>query len=420
MKNKKAVSILTSFVATLFILSLFSGIAVAQKQGENNGNYANTEKQFGDAKAQLDKAFKQFNAKKDSKSKENLVVKAQNYLEKAIDHTNSYLNRLKSTAEKSENIGIIPFNVPNIIGAHVAELEQLKTKVQQDNTTEELRADNNELKDIYTTIRLETRYDFAMLLSNRIDKFIAKADNVTAKLNAAILNLKGKDTSNLEAIEANFTSLMQQAAADQNATKALLATHNGFNDSGMVTNITDAQAFLNQVDVSQRETINVLRDAARQLQVFVRDYRRLSGGLAVTGQPESRENERGIKTLASGNNTLVANGSGRAVIEGNVTVTLSGINGTLVVSNNTAVTTDGTNQTLGNGQVKYQGFTFATITPLTAGGNIRVAISGNNINLTATCDPTATTCTAFLNGRGTFSVSGIGNLSVSGGWKKGD
>jgi hypothetical protein len=73
MKNRHRFTILTSLVAAVFILSLFSGIATAQKPGENNGNqekFANTEKQFQSAKAQLDKALKQFNANKDSKSKD--------------------------------------------------------------------------------------------------------------------------------------------------------------------------------------------------------------------------------------------------------------------------------------------------------------------------------------------------------------
>lgn len=415
MKNSHRFTILTSLVAAVFILSLFSGIAAAQKPGENNGNqekFANTEKQFQSAKAQLDNALKQFNAKRDSQSKADLVLKTQDYLEKAINHTISYLDVLKSRAEKPENQGIIPFNVSTNADAHIAELEQLRTKVEQDNTTEELRADNNELKDKYAGIRLETQYDFAILLDNTIGKFITKSDNVSARLNVEIQNLKskGKDTSNLEAIAANFTNLMQEARADQQKTEALLATHTGFDAAGTVINNTDAQAFLKQVDESQKQTIKTLRDASRILQDFVGDFRKISGGNAATrGQTGNQGNERNGRTLVKGTGTLVANGSGRAVIEGNVTVTLSGTNVTLMVSSNAAVTTDsGTNQTLGNGQVKYQGFNSATIT----GDNLRVGISGNNISLTATG-----TGAAVLNGNGTYTTQNA--FGVSGEWKKG-
>jgi hypothetical protein len=402
----------------MFILTQFSGSAAAQQPINQIGNqqirgqYENTGKQFEAAKQQFENALKQFNAKKDNKSKEDLVLKTQAYLERAIDHIISYLDVLKSRAETPENQGIIPFDVSKNIDAHVAELEQLKTKVQQDNTTDELRADNKELNNVYAEIRLETRYDFEILLNNTIGKFIAKSDNVSARINAAIQNLKsnGKDTSSLEAIAANFTSLMQEATADQQKTEALLATHTGFNDTGMVINNTDAQAFLKQADDSQRETIKILRDASRQLQVFVRDYKKLSGGPAITGRSGVQQNERNRRTLVVGSGTLVANGTGRAVIEGNVTVTLSGINGTLMASNNAVVTADGgTNQTLRNGQVKYQGFNSATIT----GNNIRVEVSGNNIDLTA-----SGTGAAILNGNGTYRTEN--NFSVSGAWKKED
>ncbi|MGB8217607.1 MAG: hypothetical protein WCE94_09945 [Candidatus Methanoperedens sp.] len=414
MKNRPNFTVLTSLVALVVILSLFSGITAAQKPNENNGNqkqFTNTEKQFQTAKAQLDKALKQFNAKSDSKSKTDLVLKAQEYLETAINHTISYLDVLKSRAEKPENQGIIPFNVSANADSHVAELEQLRTKVEQDNTTEALRADNTELKNIYSGIRLETQYDFAILLDNSIGKFITKSDNVSAKLNTEIQKLKsnGTDTSKVEAIASNFTNLMQEARAGQQKTEVLLAAHTGFDNSGLVTNNTDAQAFLKQVDDSQKETIKTLRDASRLLQDFVGDFRKLSGGNAITGGKQGNEdNGRDGKALVKGTGTLVANGSGRAVIEGNVTVTLSGTNVTLIVSSNAAVTTDsGTNQTLGNGQVKYQGFNSATIT----GDNIRVGISGNNISLTATG-----TGAAVLNGKGTYTTENA--FGVSGEWKK--
>jgi hypothetical protein len=369
-------------------------------------------KQFEDAKAQFENALNQFNARKDSKSKTYLVEKTRDYLEKAIDHMISYLDNVKSRAEQPENNGIFPFDVSNNTDSHITQLEQLRTKVQQDNTTEELRADNKELKDINTGISLETRYDYEILLNNTIGKFIAKSDNVSTRLNTAIQNLnnKSKDTSNLVAIASNFTNLMQEAAANQQKTEALLEVHTGFDNSGMVINNTDAKAFLKQVDDSQKETIKILKDASKQLQFFVSNDKILSSGSVVTDQSRNQETGRNRQTPVMGTGTLIANGSGRAVIQGNVTVTLSGINGTLMVSSNAAVNTDGgTNQILGNGQVEYQGFNSATIT----GSNIRIGISGNNINLTA-----SGTGAAILTGNGIYRTEN--NFNVRGVWKKAD
>ncbi len=403
MKNRH-LNILTSLVAAVFILSLFSGIAAAEKPGEqyekeykeHKEKYENTQKKFQDAKELFEKALRQFNTKKDSKSKEELILKTKEYLERAIDHTVSYLEVLKSRAENSENIGIIPFDVSKNIDAHIAQLEQLRTKVQQANTTKELAEDHRELKDLVIKIRLETRYDFGILLNNRIETFITKADNTSTRIDAAIQKLKtqGKDTVKLEDEAARFNALVKEARDAQQKTNDLFANHSGFASDGTVTNNKDAEAFLRQADNSQKETIKKLKEASRQLQDFVREYRKLSGG----------------KVVVSGTGTLVANGSGRAVIEGNVTVTLSGINGTLKVSSNANVITDGgTNETLGNGEVKYQGFGSATIT----GSNIRVEVSGNNIALTATG-----TGSAVLSGHGTYRTEK--DFSVSSEWKMED
>jgi hypothetical protein len=87
MKNRHRFTILTSLVAAVFILSLFSGIAAAQKPNENNGNqkqFTSTEKQFQNAKAQLDKALKQFIGKKDSKSKDQLVLTTRDIDRKSV------------------------------------------------------------------------------------------------------------------------------------------------------------------------------------------------------------------------------------------------------------------------------------------------------------------------------------------------
>lgn len=427
MKNKYWFTILTPIIAAVFLLSIFSPVSAAQKPadkgphigvglGNQNGNlvrFQNSGQNFEKAKQQFEDALEQFNANKNSQSKGALIQKTHDYLGSAIDRIESYIDVQKS---READIGINTFNSSSNIDAQVAQLEQLRTKMQNDSTIQELRDDNKELKDIYASISLETRYNYEIMLGNRINAFISKSDNVSAKLNAAIQNLtsKGENISKLQEISLNFAKLMQQAAVGQQNTEALLANHTGFDASGNVTNNVQAQAFLKQLDSSQRGTIKILKDAARQLQDFLREYRRLSRG-APENQQGNQEKEG--KILASGNSTLVANGSGRVVINGNLTVTMSGMNGTLMASSNANVTTDGgTNQTLGNGQVKYEGFNATTIT----GDNIRVAIAGNNMNLTVTCAATASACNAVLNGNGTFSASGTGNLTVSGEWSKGN
>lgn len=406
MKNRKRLTILTSLVAVLFVVSMFSGIAMAQTPKEQyekakeqyqnaKARYEDTRDKFEKAQEAFETANRQFKLSKDEKSKEELILKTKEYLERAIDHSISSLNILKSRVEDSENKGVIPFDASGNIDAHIARLEQLRTKVQQATTTEEFRDAYKELKDLWIKIRLETRYYYAIVLNHRIDNFITKADGVSAKIDSEIQKLKsqGKDTTKLEDMAARFNELVNEAKDSQKKTSDLFARHNGFSSEGIATDNKNAEDFLRQADTLQKDTIKKLKDASKKLLNFVRDWKKESGG----------------KVTVRGTGTLVANGSGRAVIEGNVTVTLSGINGTLKVSGNADVTTDGTKEVLGNEETKYKNFTSATIT----GENIRVEISGNNINLTA-----SGTGSAVLSGNGTYKTER--DYGVSGDWKKED
>lgn len=404
MKYKTKFSILTSLIAVLFVLSLFSGIAAAQTPKEQyekateqykkiKEKYEDTRDKFEKAKDDFEKANRQFREGKDNKSKEELILKTRDYLEKAIDHAISNLNVLKSRAENSENKGVLPFDASKNIDAHIAQLEQLRTKVQNAGTTAEFRDAYKELKDLWVKIRLETRYYYEIVLDRRIDNFITKADSVSAKTDAEIQNLKsqGKDTTKLEKMAASFNNLVKEAKNSRQETSDLFVSHKGFDSNGIVTDNKEAETFLKQADKSQKDTIKKLKAASKEVLDFAKELRKHSG----------------VKVAVRGTGTLVANGSGRAVIEGNVTVTLSGINGTLKVSSNAEVTTDGTKEVLGNGEVKYKDFTSATI----KGENIRVEMSGNNIILTATG-----TGSAVLNGKGTYKTEK--GYTVSGEWKK--
>ncbi len=304
MKHRKGLTILTSLVAALFILSLFAGIAMAQTPKEqyekakeqykqHKERYEETKNKFEDAKEQFEKASKQFKDAKDKKSKDELILKTREYLERTIDHAISNLEVLKSRVELPENRGIITFDASKNIDAHIAQLEQIRTKVQQAGTTQEFRDAHKELKDLWVKIRLETRYYFEIVLNNKIDTFITKGDNVSARLDAAIqkANAQGKDASEIKKDAANYNELLKEAKDSQQATAGLFASHAGFAPDGTVTNNKDAEAFVRQVDKLQRESIKDLRAASKKVLEFVKDFRKLSGGKARVSEKGELEAE---------------------------------------------------------------------------------------------------------------------------------
>lgn len=283
--------VLTSLIAALFLLSLFSGIAFAQTPREQynkaeeqyqkyRDKYERTQKQLEKARGNFEAARDKFRSATDKLSRDELQNATKEYLLRAIEHTTSHLEVLKNRVESSEDRGIIPFDAAAVIDAHLTQLEALKTKVEEANSTSELRAAYQELKDLWVKLRLETRYYLGILLNQRIERFIAKADNVSARMDTAIqkLQAEGIDTAKLEEEASDFNTLMNEVKDSQQRTLDLFTAHSGFDSSGMVSNNKDAQTFLRDAADMQKETIKKLKAASKQVIQFVKDFRNLSRG----------------------------------------------------------------------------------------------------------------------------------------------
>jgi len=307
MKPTNIFRILTPLILALFILSLFSGVVAAQTTAREQyektkeqyqvqkEKFDNTRKQFEDAKKLFEDANKKFknvrDNKSDNRSKEELIEKAREYILRAINHTEAQLQVMKNRLDNPENKGILASDAIKIIDAHTAQLEQLKGNVSQATTIEEIRAAHKELAGIVAKINLETRYFMGMVLNHRIENFINRADNVSAKVDDAIAKLKanGTDTTELESDAANFKDKLNEAKDIQAQTVALFATHSGFAADGTVTNEKDARDFLKKANELQRDTIKKLKEAGKQLIEFGKEFRKLARGKVKVNEKDELE-----------------------------------------------------------------------------------------------------------------------------------
>ncbi|HMB46508.1 MAG TPA: hypothetical protein VKL21_11880 [Candidatus Methanoperedens sp.] len=340
MKPTNISGIFTALIMAMFILSLFSGNVAAleaprekivrdqivnakeqyQINKEKNDNtreqyqknkekYDDTRNQFEDAKNLFEKANRRLRDAKDNKSNEDLNEKAREYILKAIEHTEAQLEVMKNRLDNNENLGITASDATKIIDAHTAQLEELKVKVDNATTIQEIRDVHKELAGIVAKINLETRYFIGIELNRRIDNFINRADNVSVKVDDAIdkLDAQGKDTTKLKAEVADFKNRLEEAKDIQAKTIALFSTHSGFAADGTVTNEKDARDFLKQANELQRENIKKLKEAGRQLIEFGRDFRRLVG-------PNVKVNDKG---------DLEVDGHATTTLTGGATATLT-------------------------------------------------------------------------------------------------
>ncbi len=306
MKPTNIFRILTPLILALFILSLFSGSVAAQATAREQyektkeqyqvqkEKFDNTKKQFEDAKKLFEdanKRFKDAGNKSGNKSSEELMVKAREYILKAINHTEAQLQVMKNRLDNPENKGILASDAIKIIDAHTAQLEQLKGNVSQATTIGEIRAAHKELAGIVAKINLETRYFMGIVLNHRIENFISRADNVSVKVDDAIAKLKanGTDTTKLESDAAEFKDKVKEAKDIQARTMALFATHSGFAADGTVTNEKDARDFLKKANELQRDTIKELKEAGKKLIEFGKEFRKLARGKVKVSEKDDLE-----------------------------------------------------------------------------------------------------------------------------------
>ncbi len=287
MRNNPRPGVISSLIALMFILSLFSGVVAASPEEKMDkdkeqytqlkNNYENTKKKFEDAKAAFEIARKRL---KNLNESDDLKLKAKDYLISLIDHTVAHLEVLEKRVELREEIKIIPFNASEVLDAHITQLEQIRANVQKATTYPELVSAHRELAALWEKIRLETRYYVGIVLNYRIDKFIEKIDNVTARMDNVTQQLKDKgiDISRLQDDEDLFKGHVQEARTNQQKTVDLFTAHNGFANDGTVTDAKAAREFLLQGDKSQRATIKNLKDASKAVLKFVRDFRQISRG----------------------------------------------------------------------------------------------------------------------------------------------
>ncbi|MFZ3383335.1 MAG: hypothetical protein WA144_05365, partial [Candidatus Methanoperedens sp.] len=217
MKPTKIFRILTPLILAFFILSLFSGTVAAQPTAREQyektkeqfqiqkENYDKTRQQFEDAKKLFEDANKRLKDAKGNKSNnisnEELLVRAREYILKAINHTEAQLQVMKNRLDNPEIKGISASDAINIIDAHTAQLEKLKGNVSQATTIQEIRDAHKELAGIVARINLETRYFMGMVLNHRIDNFMTQADNVSIRLDTAIENMNASDKETKKLVE---------------------------------------------------------------------------------------------------------------------------------------------------------------------------------------------------------------------------
>lgn len=304
---------------------------------------------------------------------DNMMIKRLEALRARVEATRGLSDNEKTTYEAE-------------IDGYISWLQTKQVEIQAAENGQVLRSIAGTIRDYWANVRVRIKYIVGQILSRWVDAIVQKAEAFAGRIEAKIENMKD------QGVASEIISALESWLADYNSKLALAQQkYDAANDkfAGISSEADAAQLFQEGVALI-KEGNSYLKEALRALRDIISDMR-----------------NRGHTVTLTGSGTLKAWGDGSAYISGTGLVKIDAIqNSTMIVSPNANVKADVDGETLENGDVRYQGFSWAHVT----GSDITVSFSGNNITLHASGTGTAT-----LTGTGTYRTYGE-NRYVDGTW----
>jgi hypothetical protein len=267
--------------ATLLLVISVSFAMVASAESpkqtyqEYKEKYTGAKNTYLQAKQEFENSKANYQAAKNKENSEALLNSIKNYAIKTIDVMIAYLEVIKASASLPENQNVAPYDILGNIDRHIAELEQDKLVVQSATNESQLLNVSKSIKDTWQSARLEVKYYTGYLAKNRIETFLNKSKEVSARVDSQIQILKsnGTDTAKLEDGLAAYNDWMSNAEEKYNAIKDNYKTHGGFDANGQVTNLREANQFITIVNQNLKEARQNLKNAKDNFKDTVTQFR---------------------------------------------------------------------------------------------------------------------------------------------------
>jgi len=347
--------------------------------------YANTTAQQLDSRQALMNARNQLrNAEtpeEREKLRQRLQTKAQEHLVRTIDQMIGRLERLQERIEAAEQQGNAPEGASANIDRYMLRLEGKKLEAENAETPADIISAARDIRGEWGEIRSEIARHARYMLTERIGNYVEKSEGLSGRLDEEIGKLadEGIDTTSLEAKHDRLDDKFDCVRVNYILAKDAL--EDGDPD---------------EVDQAVGRANACIRDAnqiTREIFLELREYRAGS-------------------VIMDGTGTLTAEGSGTALVRGDIEMQLSADAGSLSVvdrDGDRIITVTGDGARIDDGSiVVYTGFNGdATI----SGSDVVVTMTGTGIDLTV--DGTGT---AILIGTGLYEVTG----GRSGEWRNPD
>jgi len=304
------------------------------------------------------------------KLRERLQTRAQEHLVRTIDRMNGRLEFLQARITAAEQQGDVPEGASANIDRYMLRLEGKKLEAENADTPADIISAARDIRGEWGEIRSEIAHHTRYILTARIGNYVEKSEGLSNRLGEEIAELedRGIDTTSLEAKHDRL-----EGKIDCVRVNYILAR-----------------------DALEDGDPDEVNQAVRRANACIRDANQITREIFL----ELREYRAGTVVL-SGTGTLTAEGSGTALVRGDIEMQLSADAGSLSVVDRDGdmvitVTGDGTRTEEGS-IVIYMGFNGDA---MISGSNVVVTMTGTGIELTV-----EGTGTAILIGTGSYVVT---------------
>ena len=321
---------------------------------------------------------------------EKLFESTRAYMIQTIDYMISHLENVKENVESSD--GELAEETSGLIDGYIEQLEQERANVGAAETRKELADVAKSIRDIWKDANKDASFLAGKAANNKINRFLAKSEALSLRLQNEIQRLKdeGKDTDEMEEMLGEYNDQIKQVKQNQERTRATFQNRNAGENS-----IKEANEYLREAGKDIKEVNRVLNNIVKELKTY----------------------RRGVVKL-DGTGTLTAEGTGTAVLSGDLTLNIDAIDAKLVIKDlaGDALIEFGTgadytkmdSEADDNSAMVYHEFTGSVDI---SGSRLTAMIRGEDVTLTA-----EGTGSAVLSGTGIYSVEKDGVSSASDQW----
>ncbi|MBR9675991.1 hypothetical protein GOV05_03210 [Candidatus Woesearchaeota archaeon] len=250
-------------------------IVAENRYEEARKKYAQAKNRYEEAKDNYTDAKKRFEERVREGDEEGAREEAKKFLIHASDMIISSLEKIKENAEGNDDLTEEEYlELISEIDAKLAEVEDLKSQVEDAETKEEIKELASQINAKWARIKSAIKYHSANAFKSKVGEIFVKSEQLQAKLERILSHLEevGIDVEDIDLKVDDFDALLSSAKDEYESGVALyreafeLRKNNGSIEE-INALVEDAKTKIRSAHESLKEAHNLLMEIAREIKV---------------------------------------------------------------------------------------------------------------------------------------------------------